>query len=347
MPGEPRRTMRIQLDVLIWRGAIAESRHRVQAVACPPEGGLVLESDGADLVTSFRSAAKPFQCLPLVERGHADRWGFTDEQLALMCASHTGSEYHLRVVSGILERIGLRPEDLACGFHPPADPESRALLEREPERRSKLYNNCSGKHAGMLCLARSEGWPVRGYAEADHPVQRLMLDTVADLAGVPATTIATGVDGCGAVTFGLSITAMARAWARLGAASAGGDARAAALARIRSVMSRHPVAVGGAGQLTTRLMEATGGRLTAKGGAEGLQCLAIPERGLGVVLKTEDGAERALGPATAAVLDLLDFWRENERAAAEALRRTVVKNHAGDEVGFIEASVRHLAPAMH
>jgi L-asparaginase II len=337
--------MRIQLDVLVWRGTIAESHHRVQAVACTPAAEVALETDAAATVTSFRSSAKPFQCLPLVERGHADRWGFSDEQLAVMCASHTGSEYHVRLVTGILERIGLGAEDLACGYHPPLDPVSRAALEREPERRSKLYNNCSGKHAGMLCLARSEGWPVAGYATADHPLQRLMKDTVAEMAGVPAATLSTGVDGCGAVTFGLPIAAMARAFARLGTARSGGDAREAALARIRSAMVRYPLTVSGAGELTARLMQIGGGRIVAKGGAEGLQCLALPERRLGLVLKAEDGAARAMGPAVAAVLDLLDVLDGEARAAMEEFRRPVVRNCAGDEVGSLEATIRQLAPA--
>ena len=336
--------MRTQLDVLVWRGAIAESRHRVHAVVCDVDGRSPLETDGADLVTSFRSSAKPFQCLPLLERGHADRWGFTDEQVAIMCASHIGSAYHLGLVKEILARIGLDAEHLACGFHMPQDPESRTMLERHPEKRSKLYNNCSGKHAGMLCLALSESWPVRGYEQPDHPLQRLMKETIADLAGVPAGTLGVGVDGCSAATFGLPIRAMARAWARLAAAGAGGDAREAALCRIRTSMGRYPVAVGGDGELTTQIMQITGGRVTAKGGAEGLQCLGIAEHGLGIVLKIEDGQARGLGPATCEWMDQLDLWKPEEAAQLETLRHPVVKNHAGEDVGRLEATVRHLAP---
>jgi L-asparaginase II len=339
--------MRIQLEVLVRRGAIAESRHRVQAIACGADGRAALETEGAALVTSFRSAAKPFQCLPLVERGHADRWGFDDEHLAIMCASHVGSAYHRKLAGDILDRIGLTADDLACGFHPPADPEARERIERQLDSHSKLYNNCSGKHAGMLCLARSEGWPIRGYEHADHPLQQLMKETIASLAGVPAGTLGVGIDGCSAATFGMPIPAMARAWARLATGAAGGDAREAALARIRSSMSRFPVAVGGDGELSTELMRATSGRWTAKGGAEGLQCLAIPERGLGVVLKVEDGNARALAPATCAVLDALGVWAAGEEAATETLRRPIVKNYAGMDAGAIEAVVRHLAPVTH
>jgi len=337
--------MRIQLAVLAWRGPIVESRHRVQAIACTSDADVALETDGADLATSFRSSAKPFQCLPLLERGHADRWGFTDEQVAVMCASHTGSAHHLRLVTEILERIGLGADDLACGWHLPRDPASRERLERDPAQRSRLYNNCSGKHAGMLCMARSEGWPVRGYATAEHPLQRLIRDTVAELAGVPASTLAIGVDGCGAATFGLPIAGMARAFARLGAARSGGDPRDAALARIRSAMIRYPVAVGGEGELSTQLMEIGAGRILAKGGAEGLLCVALPQQRLGITLKAEDGASRGLGPAAVAVLELLDALPETAPADLDELRRPIVRNYAGDEVGYIEATVRHLAPA--
>lgn len=337
--------MRIQLDVLVWRGSIVESRHRVQAIACSPDAGVLLATEAADLATSFRSSAKPFQCLPLVERGHADRWGFSDEQLAVMCASHTGSDDHLALVTGILERIGFGAADLACGWHMPKDPASRERLERDPALRSKLYNNCSGKHAGMLCMARSEGWPARGYETVDHPLQRVIRDTVAELAGVPAGTLAVGVDGCGAATFGLPIAGMARAFARLGAARSGGDAREAALARIRAAMMRYPAVVGGAGELTTQLMEIGGGRILAKGGAEGLQCIALPQQRLGVTLKAEDGASRGLGPAAIAVLELLDALPGTAPPALDELRRPIVRNYAGAEVGFIEATVRHLAPA--
>lgn len=339
--------MRIQLEVHVWRGTIAESRHRIQAVLCTPQGETVLESGDPGLVTSFRSSAKPFQALPLVERGHFDALRLGDEHLAIMCASHTGSAYHLGLVREILARGRVSARDLACGFHVPQDPESRVRLERHPRQRSRLYNNCSGKHAGMLCLARAEGWPIRGYDHVDHPLQQLMKETIASLAGVPSGTLGVGIDGCGAATFGLPLTAIARSWARLAVADPAGDPREAALARIRQAMSRHPVAVGGEGELSTQLMQISGGRWTAKGGAEGLQCLAIPERGLGLVLKAEDGQARGLGPATCAVLDTLGLWGEGEAAQAEAIRRPTLRNHAGAEVGRLEAAVRHLTAVVH
>ena len=337
--------MRLRIDVVVWRGGIPESRHRVQAAACDPEGRIALGSDQPGLLTTFRSAAKPFQLVPLVERGHADRWRFTDEQLAVMAASHTGSPHHVALVAGILETIGLSERHLACGYHDPLDPESAALLAAHPERRRSLYNNCSGKHAGMLCLALSEGWPVTGYEQPQHPLQQLMRRTVGEMCGVGPESLLVAVDGCSVSVFGVALAGMARAYARLAAARAGGDGRERALHRIRTAMQAHPRAVGGTGRLSTAVMERTGGRFVAKGGAEGLECIGLPDRALGIAIKAEDGQVRALGPAVVAVLEQLEALSPAEIESLAHEARPVVRNHAGLEVGTIEATVQVLSPA--
>src|SRR5262245_5127257 len=173
--------MKVSLQVEVRRGAILESRHRIEAAVVDVDGRLHASTEEPRLVTSFRSAAKPFQLLALVERGHADRFGFTDEQLAIMAASHTGSAYHRKLVTTILDRIELGPEHLACGYHDPIDAEALAEVRAHPERRSPLHNNCSGKHAGMLALALAEGKPVEGYERPEHIVQQLALRSVAEV----------------------------------------------------------------------------------------------------------------------------------------------------------------------
>jgi L-asparaginase II len=338
--------MRLQIDVVVWRGAIPESRHRIRAVVSDPDGRLLVESEPGDVVTTFRSSAKPFQLLSLVERGHADRWRFEDEDLALMAASHTGSAYHVERVAAILRRLGLSERHLACGYHEPFDPVALEYVREHPEARSPLYNNCSGKHAGLLCLALSEGWPVDGYERAEHPVQQLMRRTVAEVAGLSPETLAVAVDGCSVSVFGLPLSGMARAYARLAAAGAGGDAREGALARIRTSMAAFPRAVEGEGRFSTVLMEQTKGRLMAKGGAEGLQCVAWPERGLGLALKCEDGQARAVAPATVAVLEHLGALTPDESEALSESRRPLLHNPAGIEVGALEAQVRILDSAV-
>jgi L-asparaginase II len=338
--------MQFHVDVIVWRGGIAESRHRVR-VALATAGAAAkpaIERDD-DLVTTLRSAAKPFQLLPLVERGHADHWGWSDAQLALMAASHTGSPAHLESVRGILQRIGVSEQRLACGTHEPIDPVSRAYYLAHPEDRSAVYHNCSGKHAGMLCLALSEGWPLEGYEQAEHPVQRLMHRTVADVCGMAPENVAIAIDGCSVCVFGLPLSAMALGYARLASATAAGDARERSLARIRDAMSTNPEMVGGAGRLSTELMRAARGRILAKGGAEGLECIGIPERGLGIAVKAEDGDSRPLGPAVIALLERLGVYGSEELAALESFHHPVLVNAAGRRVGRLEAVV-HEAVAL-
>lgn len=327
------------MEVVVWRGDIPESRHRFAWVATDA-AGRVIDGVSADRVTTFRSAAKPFQLLPLVERGHADALGLTDEQLAIMVASHTGSAAHLALVRDLLARFGFTVDDLACGYHDPSDPEAIAELHAHPERRSRLYNNCSGKHAGMLVLAQREGWPLAGYALPDHPLQQLMRRTVAEACGCTPESLGVAIDGCSVCVFSLPLAAMARGYAHLGAARLRAeDARTRALQRIGHAMTAHPGTVEGAGRLSTDLMQATQGRLIAKGGAEGLQLVADPTRGQGLALKCEDGSARAVGPATVAVLGALGWLTTAEQAALGAQRRAIVKDAAGQVVGHLEATV--------
>jgi L-asparaginase II len=337
--------MQLSIEVQIWRGSIAESRHLLEIAVVDGEGRLHAGSADPRRVTSFRSSAKPFQLLALVERGHAARFGLSDEDVAVMAASHTGSAYHLRLVTGILERIGLTDRMLACGFHEPLDPESLADVRAHPEKRGPLYNNCSGKHAGMLALAVAESWPTEGYERPEHPVQQLARRAVADLCGVSSDELLTGTDDCGVVTFGLPLAAMARGYARLATAMDGGDAREQALHRIRTAMTTYPAATGGAARFSTQLMEATRGRILAKGGAEGLECAGIPGRGLGLALKSLDGSSRALAPAILALLEHLGELGEVELERLAGSRRPILRNHAGREVGHLEAVVRSPMPA--
>uniref|UniRef100_A0A832I478 Asparaginase n=1 Tax=Eiseniibacteriota bacterium TaxID=2212470 RepID=A0A832I478_UNCEI len=337
--------MRLQIDVTVWRGPIAEARHRVQAAVCDPAGATLAATAGAGAVTGFRSAAKPFQALPLLERGHDRRFGLDDETLAVLCASHTGSPRHVACVRALLARLGLEERHLACGFHPPEDPESQAALAAGREAPSPVFNNCSGKHAGMLALALAEGWPVEGYERPDHPVQRLMLASVAEAAGVAPEAVPCGVDGCSVPAFGLSLAAMARAYARLAAARRDGDARERAMARVRDAMIAHPRATAGAGRFSAALMEAAGGAAISKVGAEGLECVGLPERGLGLAVKCEDGAARAVPPAVVALLETLEALAPGRLASLGAWRAPEVRNHAGRATGTIEAAVRVLSGA--
>ncbi|MEO5618637.1 MAG: asparaginase [Candidatus Eisenbacteria bacterium] len=331
--------MRMHLEVQVWRGEIPESRHRVQMAACDGDGREVAGTGEANLLTTFRSAAKPFQLTPFVERGHADSWGFGPEELALMAASHTGSPRHVAGVRGLLARIGLPETALACGSEDPLDPVSLRALHDGREAPSPVFHNCSGKHAGMLALCLSEGWPTSGYERPDHPLQTLMHRTVAEICGLAVEQVTRAVDGCGVCAFAMPLTSMARGYARLASASAAGDPRAVALARIREAMRAHPWAVGGAVRFSSALMEAAP-HLVSKGGAEGLECVGWPDRGLGVAVKCEDGATRAVSPAVVLVLEQLGALDPEARRRLEPWAQPVIRNAAGRDVGCLRAEIR-------
>ena len=260
------------ITVEATRGEVVEARHRVHAVAVS-DGKIVATCGEPELLTYFRSAAKPIQALPTI-RARPD---LDDAEIAIACASHLHRPDQLESVRRLLAKADATEDDLECGPEP-----------------TRLEHNCSGKHAAMLLLCRERGWPMDGYRLASHPCQREMLEEVSAAAEVDAAAVPTGVDGCGVVTFGLTLERTAHAFSRL--EELDGGSRAAAAMRAR------PELVRGDGAADTELMR-LGAGWTAKGGAEGLLCAA--RDGLGVALKAEDGTQRPLRPALAAFLEML------------------------------------------
>jgi L-asparaginase II len=278
-------------------------------------GRLVASAGDARTLAFIRSSAKPFQLAPFVASGRFDAYDFPSptEALAIMAASHAGEDRHARTVQGLLRAGGLSREVLACGTHPPFDRETAQRLLRDGEPPSELRHNCSGKHAGMALHAKAAGWPVETYWQPDHPIQQLALDTVATVTGLDRGKIITATDGCGVVTFGMPVERLARAFAVLAdPSSLADDALRRALERIRDAMMAHPELVAGERrQLDTSLMRAAPRKLLAKGGAEGVQAVALRSGGhdrgdvaLGLALKIEDGdgARRARSTVTVAAL---------------------------------------------
>jgi L-asparaginase II len=287
------------LRIEATRGGIVESVHVVSVAVVDPAGRLVAHAGEPARVSFWRSAAKPFQALPLLEDGAADALGLTPAELALACASHSSEPKHLAVAEGFLRRIGATVHDLACGAHQPLSAAVAERVLRERITLTPLWSNCSGKHAGMLALARHHGWPAAGYNRPDHPVQRRILDQVSRWTELAAPAIRQATDGCAAVTFGLPPTAMAGAWARFGAAAEPGPTR------LRAAMTAHPDLVAGMGRLCTELMAAWPGRVLAKVGAAGVYCAALPALRLGIALKVADGDSAAAAPALLAVVRAL------------------------------------------
>jgi L-asparaginase II len=278
------------------RGGVPESVHRVSVAVVDRAGRVMADSGDPGLVAFWRSAAKPFQGMPMVAEGAADRFGFTAKELALACASHSSEPAHLEVVDGMLRKIGLGEESLACGPHPPLSPVIADQVLRHGTHLTPRWSNCSGKHAGMLAQALAHGWPVAGYERLEHPLQQRILREVERWTDVPAAGMALGVDGCTVVSFGLPLRAMALAYARFGVSED------SAAARLRAAMSEFPEMVGGRDRFCTDLGQAARGKVFAKLGADGVYCAAIPGPGLGVALKVEDGDMRCLGPALLGVL---------------------------------------------
>lgn len=317
------------------RGGRVESVHELD-VAVVEDGAVVARAGRPEEPVFTRSAIKPFQAMPLVDDGVVERFGLTDEELALCCASHSGQPRHVALAAGILERIGLDDDALACGPHAPFHGEAARALRAEGREPGRLHNNCSGKHAGMLALARARGWPVEGYHEAGHPVQERMLDEVSRWTGEPRDRIGAGVDGCGVVTFAVPLTGLATAFARLAGGAAAGEAGAG---RIVRSMTRHPFLVGGTGRLCTRLMEVTAGRILAKVGAEGVYGAAALDRGVGVALKARDGARRAAEAGLLGVLAARGLLTDDEMDALRPWARPVVRNTRDEAVGELRAVV--------
>ena len=285
------------IAVLVRRGDVTEARHLVHAVAVR-HGAVIAEAGDAGLVTFVRSSAKPLQALPLV-RAVDD---LTTEEIAIASASHLADPAQLAAVRSLLARADATEDDLECG----------------PVGGSRLNHNCSGKHAGMLLLARTMGWPTTGYRLANHPVQRAALAEVAAAAGAPEDEIPTAVDGCGVVTFAFPLERTALAFSRLESRPAGD--------RVAAAMRARPELIRGDDAADTMLMRALPG-WTAKGGAEGLITAAGPD-GTGVALKVEDGNQRVLKPALAAFLDRLGHH-------VDGFDSVPVRNSRGEECGEI------------
>ncbi len=201
--------------VEVKRGSITESRHRGHIVVVEPDGNIIATAGAVENVTFLRSSAKPFQAMPLLVSGAADRFGFTDREIALACASHNGEPIHTEVVASMLHKIGLGLDALGCGVHEPYGAEAARELQQRGERPNALHNNCSGKHAGMLAVALHLGAPIENYESPENPVQKLIADTVSQFSGVAVTDMAVGIDGCAAPIFGITVKAMALAYARL------------------------------------------------------------------------------------------------------------------------------------
>lgn len=319
----------------VTRGSMVESLHRVHAVIARASGEVVEAWGEADRIIYPRSAIKPFQALPLIESGAAEACHASDEEVALAAASHSGSVAHVMAVEAWLERLGLEPGDLGCGAHAPYDETATHSLVRQDLDPTPAHNNCSGKHTGFLATARHLGEPFAGYLEASHPVQRRLYGILEDLGGAALEGTGRGVDGCGIPIYGMPLSALARAAARFAEPASLNEPRRAAAERIVAAMIKHPYMVAGRGRFDTVAMKALRGDLASKGGAEGVQVMMLPQHGLGVALKCEDGAKRGGDTAAAHLLDHLGLVDDRVRRELDDFLVPKLRNVAGTDVGTL------------
>jgi L-asparaginase II len=324
--------------VEVVRGALTESRHRGAVAVVDADGAPVLTLGDVALPVYPRSAVKPLQALPLVESGAADQYSFGDEELALACASHGGEPAHVEVAQRMLARAGLDVGALECGAHWPSHQDSSRALARAGGAPSPLHNNCSGKHAGFLCVACVAGVDHRGYVAADHFVQREVRAAIESLTGVGLGPDVCGTDGCSIPTWAVPLNRLAHAFAKFGTGRGLAPERAKAAARLRAAWAAQPYFVAGTGRFCTEIMKLFGARVLVKTGAEGVYCAALPEQGLGIALKCDDGATRAAEVAMATMIARFLPLSGEEGVALDRFMRPNLRNWNGIEVGGLRPS---------
>jgi L-asparaginase II len=327
------------------RGGIVDDIHRGDVAVVSADGALLGHvGEPREKRVFWRSAAKPFQAMPLVASGAAARFGFSSNDIALTTASHGGEPIHVDRAATMLERVGFTVDDLECGADLPLDPEAAQVLLRRDGQPSALHNTCSGKHIGMLALAEHLGEPHGGYRFPEHPVQLAVLENIARFSGVPADEVWLGLDGCGVPAFGTSVFHLALAFARLMAPDEHVDESfASAAGAVSEAMLDHPYLVAGRLRTDTELMQAVPGRLVAKVGAGGVQCIGLRD-GIGIAVKIEDGAAvAALGqPAGVVALEVLRQLGELDEPTLAGLGR-----HARPQVETVAGEVAgELRPAF-
>lgn len=341
--------------VQVRRGAITESRHRGHIAVVSGDGRVVSYAGAPNTVTYLRSSAKPFQGIPTLASGAAERFGFTDREVALACGSHSGEPVHTELVAGMLKKIGVDPSALKCGVHEPYSVEAAQVLRDKGEPPSVLHNNCSGKHAAMLAFSKHVGAPIETYDAPESPVQLAIAHIVSQFSGIPVEDLSVGVDGCGVPVFGITVRAMALAYVRLVSTPRDFEKPVRdACERIVRAMTTYPELIGGTSErLDTEIMRAAPGAIISKVGAEGVYTAGIlPSedwpKGLGLALKIEDGDDRRARPTV--VIESLRQLGVLRDASLEHVAHYAffpVNNRRGDVVGEISASFTLREPAAN
>ena len=317
----------------VTRGELTESIHVVFAVVVN-ESGQIFSSGDPYHFTCVRSTLKPFQAAAAVKSGAVDAANFSEKELAIMCASHYGEQYHIDTVEKMIHKLGLSPDDFECGAHYPSDRESRHQIIKNNQAPNPFHNNCSGKHAGMLAFAQYLGSDIKGYVQKDHPVQKKIKQLVQEISGLEE--IPTEIDGCSAPTPFMTLESLAIMFQKLG------SGEYEELNRVFNAMSKHPMMIGGTNNFDTEFIEALHGRGITKIGGESIRGITLKTKNgesIGVALKVLDGNFRALPVATMTLLDHLKLLSDSEAKILNKFKTKIIRNHNQLEIGRIEATV--------
>lgn len=335
------------------RGGIVESFHRGALAVVDADGAVRHQLGDIQRPIFARSAVKVLQALPLVESGAAEQLALSDEELAIACASHGGQEVHARTSAAMLAKAGVDVAALECGAHWPYNEEATRALVLRGEQPSALHNNCSGKHAGFVCLGcRISGRDdprgfLAGYVKPEHPVMREVTAALQASTGFDLDRTARGTDGCSIPTYAIPLTNLAHAFARVATGIGLRDGHAHAARRLRQAVARAPLLVGGQGRFDSRVMERLGERVFCKVGAEAVYCAALPEQGLGVAIKMDDGNNaRGAEVVMAAVIEALVRLSDDEHNFMRGFSDATLKNWNGLQVGALRAAAVLRAPGF-
>ena len=327
-----------RLLAVVVRGSLVESRHYGHVAVADVKGRVRFSVGEADRGILPRSSLKPIQALAGVLNGTDQQFSFSQAELSVTCASHRAQPEHRAAVQRILKKVGAREQDLHCGPHEPSLPSVRNKLIRSGRKATPIYNNCSGKHAGMLALAKVLGAPFQGYWELNHPVQKEVRRVLREHCDIEARAeLFSAVDGCAIPNYMLTLRQLAMSFARLASPAPG--PLADACRRLTAAIMANPEMIGGRESRDTLLMQHLPGLLISKSGAEGVQAIGLPHVGLGIAIKIEDGSDRALWPICLSLLKHLDLLEQPFPSGLEKMWRPAVQNTRGETVGYIQQSI--------
>lgn len=330
--------MQNPVTVEVTRGSLVESRHRGMAVVVDGAGKVLFQAGDIEAAVFPRSACKAMQAIPLIESGAADAFGLTAKELALSCSSHSGEDEHVSTAAGMLAKAGRDVSALECGAHWSSDQKTIIHQARTLEAPNALHNNCSGKHSGFICTCVQSGWDHAGYIGYDHPLQAEIRAVMEDLTGAALGTDNCGVDGCSIPTYAAPLKGLAHGFAKMLTGTGISKTRADASRRLMEACMAEPFYVAGTGRACTKLMHIAPGKIFAKTGAEGVFVAALPDHGVAMAVKCEDGTTRAAESMIFALVARYFEAGSPEREALMALANRTMKNWNGITVGEIRAT---------